>query len=163
MIKILIGKETAEFATKEEALKEIISGYINIEGGESIYCILDRAKEEVEAGGSRIIFISDFFLDDHEIGGHFYDEIPQNFFDEKKKTIKALLLGNTYEFKTKEEAIEGLKKFIPEVEEYDDKNHSWLSEDPYEIERLWFNIELIKLGATRVVDINSEIPEGFYA
>ena len=162
MIKILIGREAVEFATKEEALKEIISGYIDIENGESIYCILDRAKEEVEAGGDRIVFISDFYLDGHNIGGHFYDEIPQNFFDKRQNTIKALVLGKICEYKTKEEAIDELKKLIPEVEQYDDKNHSWLSEDPYEIERLWFNIELIKRGATRVVDINSKIPDGFY-
>ena len=162
MIKILIGKEAIEFATKEEALQEVISGYIDIENGESIYCILDRAKEEIEAGGDRIVFISNFYLDRHDIGGHFYDEIPQNFFDQQRNMIKALVLGKIYEYKTKEEAIDELIKFIPEVEQYDDKNHSWLSEDPYEIERLWFNIELIKRGATRVVDINSKIPDGFY-
>ena len=162
MIKILIGKETMEFATKEEALQKIISGYIDIENGESIYCILDRAKEEIEAGGDRIVFISNFYLDGHDIGGHFYDEIPQNFFDTQRNMIKALVLGKIHEYKTKEEAIDELKKLIPEVEQYDDKNYCCLSEDPYEIERLWFNIELIKPGATRVVDINSKIPDGFY-
>ncbi len=162
MIKILIGKEAIEFATKEEALQEVISGYIDIENGESIYCILDRAKEEIEAGGDRIVFISNFYLDGHDIGGHFYDEIPKNFFDTQRKMIKALVLGKIHEYKRKEEAIDELKKLIPEVEEYDKNNHCCLSEDPYEIERLWFNIELIKRGATRVVDINSKIPDGFY-
>lgn len=162
MIKILIEKEAIEFATREEALKKIISGYIDIENGESIYCILDRAKEEIEAGGDRIVFISNFFLDGHDIGGHFYNEIPLNFFDKQRNTIKALVLGKIHEYKTKEEAIDELKKLITEVEEYDKQNHCCLSEDPYEIERLWFNIELIKQGATRVVDINSKIPDGFY-
>lgn len=167
MIKIALWIEgIKKFRTKEEALEALRTYYAGLKLDDGWADDLDKARKEVEAGSTRVVLDGrmdvGYHVEGNEVKIDYMKplELPDDFFDENHSVIKALIFGEIYEFKTKEEAVEGLKGLLPEMIEFDKTLDKYSPNR--EVQRFLVNVELIKKGATRVVDANSEIPEGFY-
>ena len=145
--KFIFWREIQGFEKKEEVRSEFIR-YIGWVTGDSDAGTeqeeVDRLEQEFFKGATRGV-VFDTNLD-----------IPEGFF-ETRPTIKILYKNEVKEFKDKTDAIAFLKK------EADGKEYKPGIYNPYgEGTRCLFNVWLIEHGCTRVVDMDSKIPEGFY-
>lgn len=154
MVKIAVFGRIYEFDTKEDALEKLNSWYVDMDSGEDWYSQLDRMIWEVKAGNTRVIFIDEYDLDGLN------PNIPQDFFNDGRPTIRIHMFDETKEFTDKGDAIRWLEEQIPKAKDLDmDK---FMTGNEYESDRIKMNIALIERGVTRLVGWNGKIPEGFY-